>query len=57
MAMTSQQATPSIATEGRRPACDKCKRKVVDNAEVEHSCKFKADPVMMKATLEIDAMR
>lgn len=43
--------------EGIMPACDKCKRKFVDNIEVEPSYNFKEDPLMTKETLEIKAMR
>jgi len=57
MAVTSQQAAPSAVAEGSRPARDKGKRKVVDSAETGQSWKFKADPLVMKADLEIKAMR
>ena len=57
MTMKSQQVAPSTVVEGSRPVCDKCKRKVVDITKAEHSCKFKVDPLVMKETLEIEAMR
>lgn len=57
MYVTSQQVATSIVAEGCRPICDKCKSKVVDNAEAEHNSNFKADPLGMKATLESEAMR
>lgn len=52
---TSQRAATSTTTEGSRPMHDKGKRKVVDNIEAEHNCKFKADPLVLRATLEIEA--
>jgi len=52
MVETSQQATKSIT-----PACHECKRNVVDNIVVNQSCKFKVDPLMKKAALEIEAVR
>jgi len=57
MEMASQQAAPSAVVEGSTPTHNECKRKVVDNIEAEKRCKFKEDPLMMKATLEIEAMR
>ena len=57
MEMASQQATPSATTEGNTPTHDECKRKVVDNIEVEQRCKFEADPLVRKVFLEIEAMR
>lgn len=41
METTSQQETPSIVAKGITPAQNGCKRKVIDNREVEHSCKLK----------------
>lgn len=41
MALASQWATPSTVVEGSTLACDKWKRKVVDNTKVEQGCKFK----------------
>jgi len=41
MATTSQRVAPSIVVEGSTPACDKCKRKVVDSTEAEQSFKLK----------------
>jgi len=57
MEMTSQQATPLATAKGSTPAHDKCKRKVVDNIEVDQNYKFKVDPFMMKAALKIEGMR
>jgi len=57
MEMESKQATPLVAIECNTLACNECKRKVVDNIEVEQSQKFKADPLMMKQALEIETMR
>lgn len=36
---------------------DKGKRNIVNNAEVEQSCKFRIDPLVQKAALEIEAKR
>ena len=36
---------------------NKGKSKVTDNAEVEQSCKFKADPLVLKASLEIEVKK
>lgn len=44
-------------TKGSRPVHDQCRRKVVDSAKVEQSYKFKADPLVMKEALEIEAKR
>lgn len=57
MTTKSQGATPSAIAKGSRLACDKCKRKVVDIAKAEKSFKFKVDPLVMKETLEIKAIR
>lgn len=53
----AHRAPSSATAEGSIPTHDKGKRKVVDNAEAEQSCKIKADPLVMKAALEIDANR
>lgn len=57
MVIASQRLAPSTTAEGITPACDEWKRKVVDIIEAEESCKFKVDPLMTKAMLEIEAMR
>ena len=41
--------------EGNIPAHDEGKIKIIDNVEVEQNSKFKADPLVEKATLEIEA--
>jgi len=41
MVVASQQLAPLAIAKGSTTTCDKCKRKVVDNAEVEQSCKLK----------------
>ena len=41
MIVASQRETPSVVAEGSVLAYDKWKRKVVDNIEVEQSCKLK----------------
>ena len=46
---TSQREASSKASEGIIPALDKGKRKVVGNTEAEKRCKFKVDPLVLKA--------
>jgi len=53
MEVALQQAVPLGTIEGSKPACNKGKRNVFDNEEVEQSYKFKAYPLVMKATLAI----
>ena len=49
---------PSLAVaEGNKPTHDKGKRKVVDSTKTDQSCKFKVDPLVLKAYLEIEAKR
>lgn len=55
--VASQQVALSIVAEGNKPMHDKGERKVVDNAGAEQSRKFKEDPLVMKAALEIEAKR
>jgi len=55
--VTSQREASSVVEEGRRLACDKGKRKVVNSIETEKSYNFKADPLVLKETLEIEAKR
>jgi len=57
MAMISKKEAPLAAAEGNTPAYDECKGKVVDSIEAKRSCKFKADPLMMKEDMEIEFMR
>jgi len=38
MPTTLQQVAASSGAQGNTPACNKCKRKVVDNTEAEQSC-------------------
>lgn len=54
---TSQRAASSTTTDSGRPTHDKGKRKFVDNAAAEQSCKFKENSLVLKATLEIEAKR
>jgi len=56
-ATTYQIAAMLATTEGRRHAHDKGKRKVSDNVEVEKSCKFKADALVLRASLEIETKK
>lgn len=57
MAAASQRTTPSLTAEGSTPTCDECRRKVINNTEVEKNCEFKENPLVTKATLDIEAMR
>lgn len=49
-----QRAATLAAVEGSRPPHDKGKRKIADSTEAKQSCKFKADPLVLKATLDIE---
>jgi len=57
MAEALQRSKTSIATEGSRPEHGQRRRKVVDSAEVEQSCKFKEDSLVIILSLEIEAKR
>ena len=46
-----------MAAEGSRPALDKGKRKVADSAKAKQTCKFKANPLVLREALEIEAKR
>ena len=54
---TSQRVASSTVVEGSRPVLDRGKRKVIDSAEAEQSCKFKEDPLVLRAALDIEAKR
>ena len=53
----SRRAPATTTAEVNILACDKGKRNIVDNTEVEQRCKFWADPLMQKAALVIEAKR
>ena len=54
---TYRRAPAATTTDSNIPTCDKGKRKIVDNAEAEKSCKFRVDLLVEKVTLEIEAKR
>jgi len=53
----SRRAPAATTLKGNIPACNICKRKIVDNAEAEQSYKFIADLLVEKEALEIEAKR
>lgn len=54
----ASQISPSSAiVEGNIPACEKVNKKVDDSAEAKQSHRFKADPLVMKVALDIEAKR
>ena len=55
--VASRREKETTTTEGNILACDKSKRKIVDNTDVEQRCKFRVDPLVEKAYLEIKAKR
>jgi len=56
-----QEATPqeaiTIASISRKLVQDNGKRKIAENLEAEKSYKFKADPLIEKETLVVEAKR
>jgi len=57
LAKKREAASRRAPTEVNIPAHSKGKRKIVDSAEVEQSCKFIAYPIVHKETLVIEAKR
>ena len=47
----------AVATEASILVCDKGKRKTVDDMEEEKSCKFRADSLVEKSVMDIEAKR
>ena len=53
---TSRRA-PAVAAEESISVHDKGKRKIVDHMEVEKIYEFQEDPLVQKATMDIEAKR
>lgn len=56
-AATLDRVTTSKMAKGWELARDKGKIKVADSVETKKSCKFKADPLLMRETLDIEAKK
>ncbi len=52
--MYTTRTHEATTTIGNNPVLDKGKRNIVENLEVEKSCKMLTDPIMDKSALETE---